>query len=179
MGFWASMVDTSLFVYYSKTITLYLLIYVDGILLVENSKNAINYYIMELSRHFSLKDLRPTNFFLDIEFIRHPHGILLSQQQYITDILQRAHMESAKPISSPMEVNTKLSQYSGHPLDDPTKYRNIVGVVQYVAITRLDISFAVSKASQFLQSPTDEHWMVVKRILRYLKHIVMHGLNLS
>ncbi|XP_019053562.1 PREDICTED: uncharacterized protein LOC109114807 [Nelumbo nucifera] len=88
-------------------------------------------------------------------------------------------MDAAKPISSPMVVHPKLTRHDGSPLADPTEYRSIVGTLQYVAITHPDISFVVSKVSQFLQAPTDDHWAAMKRILRYLKHTIMHGLNLS
>ncbi|XP_019051387.1 PREDICTED: uncharacterized protein LOC109113913 [Nelumbo nucifera] len=64
MGFRASTTDTSLFVYCSKTVTLYLLIYLDDVLLIENSQTASHSCIQELSRHFSLKDLGPIAFFL-------------------------------------------------------------------------------------------------------------------
>lgn len=54
-------------------------------------------------------------------------------------------------------------------MDDPTLYRQIVEALQYATIAWFDISFAVNKASQFMQQPTDEHWSLIKRILRCLK----------
>ncbi|XP_019055609.1 PREDICTED: uncharacterized protein LOC109115735 [Nelumbo nucifera] len=179
MDFCASAADTSLFVFCSKHVTLYLLIYVDDVLLIGNSQSAIHNCFQELSRHFSLKDLGSTTFFLGIQLLRHSNGVLLSQRQYITDLLQQSHMDAAKPISSPMVVHPKLTRHDGSPLTYPTKYWGVAGTLQYVAITRPDISFVVSKVSQFLQAPTDVHWATVKRILRYLKHTIMHGLHIS
>ncbi|RVW31085.1 Retrovirus-related Pol polyprotein from transposon RE1 [Vitis vinifera] len=58
---------------------------------------------------------------------------------------------------------------TGGALRDPGRYRRLVGKLNYLTITRPDISFPVSVVSQFLQSPCDNHWDVVIRILRYIK----------
>lgn len=81
-------------------------------------------------------------------------------------------MNRCKSISTPMSTVDKLSKTQGKVLtsEETTKYRNTVGALPYLAITRPDISFAVNKVCQFLQSPTTEHWSAVKHILRYLKH---------
>jgi hypothetical protein len=85
-------------------------------------------------------------------------------------------MDLSKPITSPMAASSPLSKYSGVSLTDPTTYRSTVGALQYLSITRPDISFAVNKVSQFMHNPRDTHWSAVKRILRYLKHSITHGL---
>ena len=71
-------------------------------------------------------------------------------------------MELAKPIFSPMSTATPLS--------------NTVGALQYLSITRLDITFAVNKVSQFASDPRDVHWFAIKLILKYLMHTIMYGL---
>lgn len=74
-----------------------------------------------------------------------------------------------------------MSAYDGEVLGtcDATNYRSIVGALQYLTLTRPDISFAVNKVYQFLHKPTTLHWTVVKRILRYLRFTVGIGLKIQ
>ncbi|RVW73681.1 Retrovirus-related Pol polyprotein from transposon RE2 [Vitis vinifera] len=74
-----------------------------------------------------------------------------------------------KPVDTPMDPNVKLVPRQGEPLRDPGRYRQLIGKLNYLTITRPDISFPVSVVSQFLQSPCDNHWDVVIRILQYIK----------
>ena len=64
------------------------------------------------------------------------------------------------------------------PSDDPTEYRSIVSGLQYLNITRPDISNAVNRVCQYLHAPRSSHLSVVKRILRYLSHTISYGLHL-
>jgi len=84
----------------------------------------------------------------------------------------------AKPITSPMSSSTVLSAFIGDPMEDPSLYRSTVGSLQYLSLTRPDLGFAVNRVCQFMHRPTTLHWQAVKRILRYLKHTVSHGLLL-
>ena len=85
-------------------------------------------------------------------------------------------MLDAKPVSSPMSSSQKLSLFSGATYSEPSKYRSVVGALQYLSLTRPDISFAVNKVCQFMHKPTEHNWTAVKRILRYLKFSIHFGL---
>ena len=78
-------------------------------------------------------------------------------------------MLDCKPVDTPMDPNVKLVPGQWKPLRDPGRYRRLVGRLNYLTITRSNISFPVSVISQFLQSPCDSHWDVVICILRYIK----------
>ena len=80
-------------------------------------------------------------------------------------MLQKKNMDATKPLSTPTIFRKVLSKSYGDPMDNPTTYRSKGGALQYVTITRPDISYMVSELSQFLQSPTKIHWKACKRVL--------------
>ncbi|RVW37844.1 Retrovirus-related Pol polyprotein from transposon RE2 [Vitis vinifera] len=115
------------------------------------------------------KDLGKLKYFLGIDIAQSSSGVVLSQRKYALDILEEIGMLDCKPIDTPMDQNVKLVPEQGEPLGDPGRYRRLVGKLNYLTITRPNISFPVSVVSQFLQSPCDSHWDAVIRILRYIK----------
>lgn len=102
----------------------------------------------------------------------------LSQQRYIDEILHRSHMQNSKPLSTPADLNSRLT-HDGEPFHDPTLFRQIVGSLQYATITWPDITYAVNRVCQFMHSPTTHHWQATKRILRYLKGTTHHCLQFT
>ena len=88
-------------------------------------------------------------------------------------------MTSCKPVATLLFTSSKLSIASGTPYTDPTRYRQIVGALQYLTFTRPDICYAVNKVCQFMHAPTEDHWFAVKRILRYLQATASYGLHIT
>jgi histone deacetylase 1/2 len=134
----------------------------------------------ELRHSFAVKDLGPLSYFLGIEVLPQYDGISLTQTKYAGDLLRKVNMHGCKEISTPMLPSDKLSKTVGVQLTDNEAfvYRSTVGALQYLCLTRPDISFAVNKACQFLVAPTDVHWRAVKRILRYVKGTLHVGLSI-
>lgn len=129
--------------------------------------------LKDLNSEFALKDLGDLHYFLGIEVRPNREGGLhLSQEKYTIDLLSKVGMQSSKPSLTPLSSSEKLSLAEGVPLsqEDGTKYRSLVGALQYLTLTRHDISFAVNKVCQFLHAPTSAHWTAAKHILRYVKH---------
>lgn len=117
-------------------------------------------------------------YFLGVEVLPYKHGLFLSQLKYIGDILARANMTDAKPVSTLMVAHPLLTAHVGTPLPKPSEYRALVGALQYLSLTRLDIAFTVNRLSQFMHCPTDQHWAALKRLLRYINGTLDHGLTL-
>src|SRR4051812_13824720 len=90
-------------------------------------------------------------------------------------------MTDCTGVATPLSSSEKITTYQGDLLgpDDSTKYRSMVGALQYLTLTRPDISFAVNKVYQYLHAPTTVHWTVAKHILRYVKHTLTVGLMFS
>ncbi|KAI5349254.1 hypothetical protein L3X38_002141 [Prunus dulcis] len=87
-------------------------------------------------------------------------------------------MIDAKPYPSPATFS-KLDSQIGSLLSDPTTYRSIVGALQYLTWTWLDITYVANQVCQYLHAPTTVHLIAVKRILRYLKSTPTYGIHLS
>ncbi|XP_019176083.1 PREDICTED: uncharacterized protein LOC109171511 [Ipomoea nil] len=96
----------------------------------------------------------------------------------MADVLSRAGMTDCKPLATPAAV-TQPATPTLDPFDNPTQYRRIVGALQYLTITRPDLSFSVNRLCQFMHSPTQDHWVLLKRVLRYVKGTLDYGLRLS
>ncbi|XP_047949460.1 secreted RxLR effector protein 161-like [Salvia hispanica] len=88
------------------------------------------------------------------------------------------NMQEAKGCPTPMVSASRLSKHDGNPTVEGKIYRSAVGALQYATITRPEISFCVSKVSQFMANPLDSHWKAVKRILRYLAGSSDYGLHI-
>ena len=89
-------------------------------------------------------------------------------------------MLKCTPVTTPMASSERLCSTDGDPLspEETTQYRSIVGGLQYLTMTRPDLSFVVNKVCQYLHEPRTPHWSAVKRILRYVRHTVDTGLQL-
>uniref|UniRef100_A0A2N9G9A2 Integrase catalytic domain-containing protein n=1 Tax=Fagus sylvatica TaxID=28930 RepID=A0A2N9G9A2_FAGSY len=176
-GFKNSHADTSLFVLTTAAQKMYILVYVDDLIITGDNTKMIDSFVDGLAHRFSIKDLGQLSYFLGVEVVPNQQGILLSQRRYILDILARTHMTDAKPVLTPIPTSPPLLK-SGTALPDPTEYRTIVGSLQYLLITRPDLAFAVNKLSQYMHTPTTDHWSFVKRLLRYLCGTINEGLQI-
>ncbi|XP_066361312.1 secreted RxLR effector protein 161-like [Miscanthus floridulus] len=75
-----------------------------------------------------------------------------------------------------MEERLKLTKASIAAKVDATLYRSIGGGHRYVVHTRPDIAFAVGYVSRFMEGPREDHWAMVKRLLRYVKRTMDQGI---
>jgi hypothetical protein len=155
-----SQADTSLFVFHSGDFTIYMLVYVDDIVIVSSSALATQRPLQQLSASFPVKDLGPMNYFLGIKVASNSRGMLLTQHKYAQDILCRVHLENSKHVSTPLCVTGHMSRDSGVPLSskDVLVYHSTMGALHYITLTRPDLSFDVNKVCQFLSKPTDVYW---------------------
>src|ERR1044072_409456 len=178
-GFTSSKCDPSLFVLNTTTACVFVLVYVDDIIITGSSLPFVHALMDKLNAAFSLKQLGPLDYFLGVQVKHLQNGsLLLSQSKYIQDLLHRANMDEAKSLPTPMVGTCKLTKLGSDYMDDPTLYRSIVGALQYATLTHPEICFSVNKVCQFLSQPLEEHWKAVKRILRYLKGTIDQGLLL-
>jgi hypothetical protein len=116
IGFVEAKSDTSLFIYRRGSDTSYLLLYVDDIVLTASSPGLLRQIISALQREFTMKDLGELHHFLGMHVQRTGDGLLLSQRQYMLDILDRAGMAECKPCSTLVDTNPKVAASDGAPV---------------------------------------------------------------
>ncbi|KAL5566537.1 hypothetical protein UlMin_029701 [Ulmus minor] len=150
--------------------------YVYDIIIARNNEPTIQSLKSSLDAKFKLKDLGPLCFFLGLEIARTERGISVSQRPYVLQILADTGYLSCKPTTTPMEVNLKLSQDDGEVFSYLSLYRRLIVKLLYLTITRLNLSYAVNKFSQFLAKPRLPHFKVVQRVFQYVKGTPSQGL---
>ncbi|KAD4178669.1 hypothetical protein E3N88_27260 [Mikania micrantha] len=156
---------------------IYLLLYVDEMLIACEDIEQIGHVKKLLMCEFDMKELGPAKKILGIEIERDRvnRRLYLTQKSYIRKVLLNYSMENSKPVVTPLAQHFKLSKE-----DCPVKvtevedmkgvpYSNAVGSLMYLMVcTRPDIGYAVSVVSRFLANPGKMHWKAVKWIMRYL-----------
>jgi len=142
-AFVRSYTDYSLFTYHKGKVFLALLVYVDDIILTGNGPQACSEFKTYLNNCFRIKDLGPLKYFLGIEVARGPRGLFLCQRKYALEIGEESGLLGSKPTAFPMEENHKLALAKGNVLDDPSRYRRLVGRLIYLTLTRPELCYAV------------------------------------
>ena len=179
MGFSQSSSDPC--IYISTTDSLLILaVYVDDILLAGKSQTRITQVKTELGKSFRVKDLGELHYFLGVNVKQNSDGgnIWIGQPSYTQEVLKKFRLEHCKPAATPVAQGTKLLKATDDSEHfDATLYKSAVGMLLYLSgWTRPDIAFAVSNVARFCSRPTKEHWVAVKRILKYLKGTANYGL---
>ncbi|XP_028120884.1 uncharacterized protein LOC114318223 [Camellia sinensis] len=124
-----------------------------------------------------MKELGDISYFLGISIEASGSAYILSNKKYAQEILNKVGMLDCKSCSSPISVKLGLPPNSDVLFDNPSFYRSIVGVLQYLTITRPDLSYAVNQLCQHMHIPTIGHFAGVKRLLRFVKGTITHGLT--
>ena len=126
---------------------MYILIYIDDIIIISSSSMAIMKLLTQLWEDFAVKDLGTLSYFLGIEVHHTSNGLVLTQHKYVQDLFSRINMLTSKGVPTPMLPSEKLLLDGGENLSskDTTRYRSVVGALQYFSLTRPDISFIVNR----------------------------------
>jgi hypothetical protein len=168
LGFIEAKSDTSLFIFRRGSDTVYLLLYVDDIILTTSITELLRRTISALLREFNMKDLGSLHHFPGITVEHRPDGLSLHQRTYTLDIVKRAVMVDYNSYTTPVDLQAKLADYSGPPVADASQFRSIARALQYLTFTRPDIAYAVQQICLHMHDPRELHLTAMKRILCYL-----------
>jgi hypothetical protein len=107
-------------------------------------------------------------FFLVFQVKQLEKGTFISQEKYARDMLKKFEMDKAKTAKTPMPTNGKLGLGENDKAVDQKVYRSMIGSFLYLCASRPDIMLSVGMCARFQSAPKECHFVVVKRILRYL-----------
>ncbi len=154
-----------------------IVVHVDDCTIAASTPHLVDDLKAGLSKHVEVTDLGELHWMLGIE-VKHDQAagtIHLSQQAYIDTILKCFNLTNAKPLSTPMDVQARLTSEQAPASaakfvtmhDVP--YCEAVGTLNWAALTmRPNILFAVSTMARFASNPSPAHWEAVKQIFHYL-----------
>ena len=174
-------------VYYKLVKTdlyIYLLLYVDDMLVACKSRTEIEALKQLLNSEFDMKDLGQAKKILGMEIRRNRERgtMFLTQRKYLERVLATFGMTDCKSVKTPLAAHFKLSSlqcpksYQENDEMSAVPYVNVVGCMMYAMVLTIDISHALSVVSRYMASPGHDHWQATKWILRYLKGTLEYGL---
>ena len=177
-GFKENTVDRCIYLKVSGSKFIFLILYVDDILLATNDLHLLYKTKRFLSNNFEMKDMGEATYVIGIEIFRNrSQGMLgLSQKSYINKVLERFRMQNCSASPVPIQKGDKFSlmQCPQNDLErkqmETIPYASVVGSLMYAQIcTRPDISFAVGMLGRYQSNPGLDHWKAAKKVLRYLQ----------
>jgi hypothetical protein len=115
--------DTSLFIFRRGADTVYLLLYVDDIIMIASSTALLRCTVSALQWEFAM-DLGPLHHFLGITVERRPDGM-----SYTLYIIKHAAMVDCKSCTTLIDLQAKLAIDFGPPVQDASQFRSIAGVL--------------------------------------------------
>lgn len=150
-------------------------IYVDDILIFTAEADEEEKIVNELSKHLKMKDLGEVSSVLGVRIKRNKtYGtISICQPRYIDDMLNTFGLTEYNPVSTPVDVNQKISSEMSLTTKEEQMemskipYRQLVGSLLFIAqISRPDINFIVNLLSRYCENSGMSHWRAAKRVLR-------------
>ncbi|XP_071716751.1 uncharacterized mitochondrial protein AtMg00810-like [Rutidosis leptorrhynchoides] len=151
--------------------------YPNHVSLLQKSLYGLKQVISSLHKEFLMTDLGPLNYFLGIHVTRTTSGMSLSQWKYAIEIIERAGMTTCHPCRTPVESGAKRTSH-GPPVQDLTLYRSLAGALQFLTITRPDISYSVQQICLNMHDPREQHMHTLRRVIRYIQGTTDLGLQL-
>ena len=159
---------------------IYMLVYVDDILIVASIRADVDWVKEQLALKFEAHELGEAHYFLGFDIIRDraARTIKLSQRRLTTQLVETYGMGDCKSKFVPLSTSERLTKSEGEPLDKTTfTYTHLIGSLLCLSVcTRPDISQAVGALSKYMAEPTSAHWQAAKGLMRYVASTRDHGI---
>ncbi|XP_028105341.1 uncharacterized protein LOC114304378 [Camellia sinensis] len=113
----------------------------DNMIITSSDSSVISEVKQHLFCTFEIKDLGSLQCFLGIKITSSPKSYFLFQARYTNEVIHHADLTDTKISDTPIKLNVKLNTTDGIPLDDPTLYREFMGYLVYLTVTRFDLAY--------------------------------------
>ncbi|PKU78146.1 putative mitochondrial protein [Dendrobium catenatum] len=179
LGFTHSQADPSLLLLHRDRIQIYLLVYVDDILLTGNDTKTMTALVNQLKSQFTMKDLGTAHQFLGLRIDTHPDKYFMSQSVYAQSIINIAELQKCNSVANPCTNKLPVISSDAVPCFSLPVYRQLIGSLQYLTLTRPDIAYAVNMLSQHMHKPEIQHTILLKKLIKYIKGTIAFGLPIT
>ena len=183
ISFSPSNADPCLFVSTDPSWRCFVHVHVDDMLIMGDNVQRFSDLI---HKRFKMESLGECTYFLGMRVSRDCESktIILTQDKYISNMLQEYQMDNCQPVTTPMIPGTHLISATDEEHEEFLKmgqsYDRAVGLLNYLTqCTRPDLAFTHSQLAQHLKKPGPQHWAAFKRVLRYLRGTCQLGLKLG
>ena len=151
-------------------------LYIDDLIYTGNDMELCEKFKKAMKSEFDMSDLGKMKYFLGVEIQQTSEGIHVTQMKYAGEILERFGMTHCNSVQNPIVPGTKLTRDEGEANEDATWFKQLIGSLMYLSVTRPDIVFVVCRLSRFMNEPKSSHVAAAKRVLRYVKGTASLGL---
>ncbi|KAH9715988.1 hypothetical protein KPL71_021282 [Citrus sinensis] len=177
IGFNKSMSESTLYIQVINHELIVVSLYVDDFLVTGSNEELVKQFKVQMMQAFEMTDLGEMTFFLGLEIQKSQQGIFIGQQKYAKEVPKKFNMEDCKSVCTPLAQNEKFSKDDGAEKIDEALYRSIISCLMYLTATRPDIMFDVSLLSRYMHCASELHYKAAKRVLRYIKGTLDHGIK--
>ena len=188
-GFTRCRTDSCVFTKRSDVGIMYVVLYVDDLLLVSSSQVMLRQFTEQLADDYKITEFGQPTSYLGIHIEHKPNGIRLSQQAFAESMLARFGLADCNPVNTPLAPRSALSlsasdnEGNDDKALDPNhtrRYREVVGCLIYLTMaSRPDLVCATGQLSRYMQAPRESHWQAAKRVLRYVKGTTNLGIAVA
>ena len=165
-------------VFINKKADMFLLVYVDDLLVCAKTEGDIENFKKRLSQCYDISDLGELNWYLGMHVKRESAGgCKISQELYIETLVKKFGMRESKVMKTPAAELRLCPAADDEKVLSHVPYRELAGSLMWLSVcSRPDITYAVNTVCRFVEKPTEGHWKALKRILRYVKGSMKSGL---
>ncbi|XP_021890654.1 uncharacterized protein LOC110809205 [Carica papaya] len=151
-------------------------LYVDDILITENDEQRMEKLRTQLEQELRCQILGE-RLFLGMEIAQSEKEIFISQKKYARELLKKFKLENCKVVSTPLILHIEPSKAKEEEMVYEKEFRSIIGSLLYLTATRLDLTYAISLLSRFMNSARQSYMEIVKHILRYVRGTTDLGIH--